>query len=94
MPGPQRSAHGAVAKIGTSGNPMFSGRATFVSHRRPSVSRVRVCSIGRNLRRFVATRCRGTLSPDDGAPLTAMFDTGGFALECGSALLVIRSYLR
>jgi hypothetical protein len=55
---------------------------------------VRVCSVGRNLRRFVATRYRGTLSPDDGAPLTAMFDTGGFALERGSALLVIRSYLR
>ena len=94
MPRPQRSAHGAVAKIGTSGNPMFSGSATFVSHRRPSVSKVRVCSVGRNLRRFVATRYRGTLSPDDGAPLTAMFDTGGFALERGSALLVIRSYLR
>src|SRR6478752_5026403 len=94
MPRPHRSAHGAVAKIGTSGNPMFSGSATFVSHRRPSVSRVRVCSVGRNLRRFVATRYRGTLSPDDGAPLTAMFDTGGYALERGSALLVIRSYLR
>ena len=67
MPRPHRSAHGAVAKIGTSGNPMFSGSATFVSHRRPSVSRVRVCSVGRNLRRFVATRYRGTLSPDDGA---------------------------
>jgi hypothetical protein len=94
MPRPKRSAHGAVAKIGTSGNPMFSGSATFVSHRRPSVSKVRVCSVGRNLRRFVATRYRGTLSPDDGAPLTALFDTGGFALERGSASLVIRSYLR
>ena len=93
MPRPERSAHGAVAKIGTSGNPMFSGSATFVSHRRPSV-KVRVCSVGRNLRRFVATRYRGTLSPDDGAPLTALFDTGGFALERGSASLVIRSYLR
>jgi hypothetical protein len=94
MPRPERSAHGAVAKIGTSGNPMFGGSATFVSHRRPSVSKVRVCSVGRNLRRYVATRYRGTLSPDDGAPLTALFDTGGFALERGSALLVIRSYLR
>jgi hypothetical protein len=94
MPRPHRSAHGAVAKIGTSGNPMFSGSATFVSHRRPSVSNVRVCSAGRTLRRFVATRYRGTLSPDDGAPLTALFDTGGFALERGSALLVSRSYLR
>ena len=73
---------------------MFSGSATFVSHRRPAVSKVRVCSAGRTLRRFVATRYRGTLSPDDGAPLTALFDTGGFALERGSALLVIRSYLR
>jgi hypothetical protein len=73
---------------------MFGGSATFVSHRRPSVSKVRVCSVGRNLRRFVATRYRGTLSPDDGAPLTALFDTGGFALERGSASLVIRSYLR
>ncbi len=94
MPRPEHSARGAVAKIGTSGNPMFGGSATFVSHRRPSVSKVRVCSVGRNLRRFVATRYRGTLSPDDGAPLTALFDTGGFALERGSALLVIRSYLR
>jgi hypothetical protein len=94
MPRPHRSAHGAVAKIGTSGNPMFGGSATFVSHRRPSVSKVRVCSAGRTLRRFVATRYRGTLSPDDGAPLTALFDTGGFALERGSALLVIRSYIR
>jgi hypothetical protein len=94
MPRPERSPHGAVAKIGTSGNPMFSGSATFVSHRRPSVSKVRVCSVGRNLRRFVATRYRGTLSPDDGTPLTALFDTGGFALERGSASLVIRSYLR
>ena len=93
MPRPHRSAHGAVAKIGTSGNPMFSGGATFVSHRRPSVSKVRVCSAGRTLRRYVATRHRGTLSPD-GAPLTAMLDTGGYALERGSALLVIRSYLR
>ena len=58
------------------------------------MSNVRVCSAGRTLRRFVATRYRGTLSPDDGAPLTALFDTGGFALERGSALLVIRSYLR
>ena len=94
MPRPERSAHGAVAKISTSGNPMFSGSATFVSHRRPSVSKVRVCSVGRTLRRFVATRYRGTLSPDDAAPLTALFDTGGFALERGSASLVIRSYLR
>jgi hypothetical protein len=94
MPRPEHSAHGAVAKIGTSGNPMFGGSATFVSHRRPTVSRVRVCSAGRNLRRFVTTRYRGTLSPDDGAPLTALFDTGGFALERGSALLVIRSYLK
>src|SRR6476619_6241337 len=46
MPPPHRSAHGAVAKIGTSGNHMFSGSATFVSHRRPSVSRVRVRSGG------------------------------------------------
>jgi hypothetical protein len=58
------------------------------------VSKVRVCSVGRNLRRFVATRYRGTLSPDDGTPLTALFDTGGFALERGSASLVNRSYLR
>jgi hypothetical protein len=94
MPRPEHSARGAVAKIGTSGNPMFGGSATFVSHRRPSVSKVRVCSAGRYLRRFVATRYRGTLSPDDGAPLTALFDTGGFALERGSASLVIRSYLR
>jgi hypothetical protein len=94
MPRPKRSSHGAVAKIGTSGNPMFSGGATFVSHRRPSVSKVRVCSVGPNLRRFVARRYRGTLSPDGGAPLTALFDTGGFALERGSALLVIRSYVR
>lgn len=94
MPRPERSRHGAVAKIGTSGNPMFSGSATFVSHRRPSVSRVHVCAVGRHLRRFVAARYRGTLSPDDGAPLTALFDTGGYALERSSALLVIRSYLR
>jgi hypothetical protein len=93
MPSPERSAHGAVAKIGSSGNPMFSGSATFVSHRRPSVSKVRVCSVGRNLRRFVATRYRGTLSPDDGAPLTALFDTGAFALTGGPALLVTRSYI-
>lgn len=73
---------------------MFSGSATFVSHRRPAVSKVRVCAVGRHLRRFVATRYRGTLSPDDGAPLTALFDTGGFALERGAALLVIRSYMR
>jgi hypothetical protein len=94
MPRPERSAHGAVAKIGTAGNPMFSGSATFVSHRRPAVSRVRVCAVGRHLRRFVATRYRGTLSPDDGAPLTALFDTGGFTLERGAASLVIRSYMR
>jgi hypothetical protein len=94
MPRPERSAHRAVAKIGTAGNPMFSGSATFVSHRRPAVSKVRVCAVGRHLRRFVATRYRGTLSPDDGAPLTALFDTGGFALERGAALLVIRSYMR
>jgi len=94
MPRPQRFAHGAVAKIGTGGNPMFSGGATFVSHRRPSVSKVRVCSAGRQLRHFVATRYRGTLSPDDGAQLTALFDTGGFGLERGAASLVIRSYLR
>jgi hypothetical protein len=94
MPRPDRSAHGAVAKIGTAGNPMFSGSATFVSHRRPAVSKVRVCAVGRHLRRFVATRYRGTLSPNDGAPLTALFDTGGFALERGAALLVIRSYMR
>ena len=94
MPRPKRSAHGAVAKIGTDGNPMFAGSATFVSHRRPMVSKVRVCAVGRHLRRFVATRYRGTLSPDDGAPLTALFDTGGFALERGAALLVIRSYMR
>jgi hypothetical protein len=94
VPRPHRSAHGAVAKIGTDGNPMFSGGATFVSHRRPSVSKVRVCSVGRQLRRFVATRYRGTLSPDDDAPLTALFDTGGYGLERGAALLVIRSYLR
>jgi len=93
MPRPQRSAHGAVAKIGTSGNPMFGGSATFVSHRRPSVSKVRVCSVGRNLRRFVATRYRGTLSPDDGAPLTALFDTGEFALTGGPASLVTRRYV-
>src|SRR6478609_5837890 len=30
MPRPERSAHGVVAKIGSSGNPMFSGSATFV----------------------------------------------------------------
>jgi hypothetical protein len=94
MPRPERSAHGAVAKIGTAGNPMFGGSATFVSHRRPAVSRVRVCAVGRHLRHFVSTRYRGRLSPDDGAPLTALFDTGGFALERGAASLVIRSYMR
>ena len=94
MPTPERSAHGAVAKIGSGGNPMFGGSATFVSHRRPAVSKVRVCAVGRHLRHFVTTRYRGTLSPDDGAPLTALFDTGGFALERGAALLVIRSYMR
>jgi hypothetical protein len=94
MPRPERSAHGAVARIGADGNPMFGGSATFVSHRRPAVSKVRVCAVGRHLRRFVTTRYRGTLSPDDGAPLTALFDTGGFALERGAALLVIRSYMR
>jgi hypothetical protein len=73
---------------------MFGGSATFVSHRRPAVSRVRVCAAGRHLRRFVTTRYRGTLNPDDGAPLTALFDTGGFALEPGAALLVTRSYMR
>jgi hypothetical protein len=93
MPRPERSAHGVVAKSGSSGNPMFSGSATFVSRRRPSVSKVRVCSVGRNLRRFVATRYRGTLSPDDGAPLTALFDTGEFALTGSPALLVTRSYI-
>jgi hypothetical protein len=93
MPRPERSGHGVVAKIGSSGNPMFSGSATFVSHRRPSVSKVRVCSVGRNLRRFVATRYRGTVSPDDGAPLTALFDTGEFALTGSPALLVTRRYV-
>ncbi len=94
MPRPERSAHGAVAKIGTDGNPMFGGGATFVSHRRPMVSKLRVCAVGGHLRRFVATRYRGTLSPDDGAPLTALFDTGGFPLERGGALLVTRRYMR
>lgn len=94
MPRPQRSAHGAVAKIRTTGNPMFGGSATFVSHRRPAVSKVRVCAAGRHLRRFVTTRYRGTLSPNDGAPLTALFDTGGFALERSTALLVTRGYMR
>jgi hypothetical protein len=32
--------------------------------------------------------------PDEGAPLTALFDTGGFALERGAASLVICSYMR
>ena len=94
MPRPERSAHGAVALIRTAGNPMFSGGATFVSHRRPAVSRVRVCAIGRHLHRFVATRYRGTLSPDDGAPLVALFDTGAFPLEQGAASLVLRRYVR
>jgi len=93
MPRPEHSGHGIVARIGSSGNPMFSGSATFVSHRSPSVSKVRVCSVGRTLRRFVATRYRGTLSPDDGAPLTALFDTGEFALTGGPALLVTRRYV-
>ena len=40
-------------------------------------------------------RCQGgTLSPDEGALLTALLDAGGFALERGAASLVIRSYMR
>jgi hypothetical protein len=93
MPRPERSGHGVVAKIGSSGNPMFSGSATFVSHRRPSVSKVRECAVGRHLRRFVATRYRGMMSPDGGAPLTALFDTGAFAFTAAPALLVTRTYI-
>ena len=64
---------------------------------RTGVLRCRGCASARsggNLRRFVATRYRGRLSPDDGAPLTAMFDTGASRSSADLALLVIRGYLR
>ena len=93
MPRPKRSAHGAVAKIGTAETRCSAGvRHSYrIGVRRCQDARL----LGRaDLRHFVTTRYRGRLSPDDGAPLTALFDTGGFALERGAASLVIRSYIR
>ena len=54
--------HGAVAQIGTGRKPDVGGSATFVSHRRPAVSRMHVCAVGRHLRHFVTTRYRGRLT--------------------------------
>ena len=73
---------------------MFSGGATFFSHKAPHVSTVQRCTYERHTYRYVAYRYSGGMKPAPNSPFTALFDTGHLAIHARSASLVIRKYRR
>jgi hypothetical protein len=93
LPPASHSRKGATAKITTTGNPMFSGRATFFSHHAPRISAIQRCVWEHHVYRFRGYRYGGGLKPLAASPLTARFDTGDLAFHGRAATLVVRKYL-
>lgn len=91
LPQPWHSSTGASAGILSTGNPLVTGAARFVSHHPPQVSAGHLCSYGKYTHRFTAYRYAGALVPA-ASPLAMLFDTGTIALRGQAATMVIRRY--
>ena len=87
------STRGAMARVNTTGNPMFSGDAVFFSHHAPRVSSVQACVWERHVHHYRGYRYGGGMSPVASQPLTALFDTGSFPFHGRAATLTVRKYL-
>lgn len=87
------SSRGAMARVNTTGNPMFGGQAVFFSHHAPRVSTVQACVWERHVHHYRGYRYGGGMSPVASQPLTALFDTGSFPFHGRAATLTVRKYL-
>ncbi len=87
------STGGAMARINTTGNPMFGGQAVFFSHHPPRVSTVQACVWERHVHHYRGYRYGGGMSPVASQPLTALFDTGSLPFHGRAATLTVRKYL-